>query len=76
MDTSKRIWWIREPGGAERGPVPEDEFQDTLRDGKIPLGSEIKSNYMDAWRPLLEVVSSDETFIRPSTMPPPEPEGA
>ena len=72
MDISKREWWVRSAGG-EEGPIPEETFQDRLRAGDIPLQSEIKSNYMDDWKPLLEIVSSDETFHRRSTPPPPVP---
>jgi hypothetical protein len=72
MDIDKREWWVRTPDG-EEGPIPEETFQERLRSGGIPLHSEIKSNYMDEWKPLLEIVSSDETFHRRSTPPPPVP---
>lgn len=65
---------IRSANGSEKeGPLSEEAFQDKLRAGKIPLSSMLKSNVMDDWRALLEVVSTDETFLRPSTMPPPPP---
>ncbi len=72
MDISKREWWIR-IGDDEEGPLSEDAFQDRLRAGEFPLSAEIKSNYMDDWTLLLTVVANDESFRRPSTMPPPEP---
>jgi len=74
MDVSTRKWWIRQPDGAETGPLGEDDFQHQLRQGKFPLGSVLKSDRMADWKPLLEVVATDETFARPSTMPPPTPE--
>lgn len=70
MDLSQRKWWVRTPEG-EQGPIPEDEFQDQLRAGDIPLHAELKSNFMDEWKPLLDVISSDESFHRRSTTPPP-----
>lgn len=72
MDVTKRQWWIKY-GDKEEGPLGEEEFQQRLRAGEFPLGSEIKSNFMSKWESLLKIVSSDETFRRPSTMPPPEP---
>lgn len=72
MDVSNRKWWIRTAEG-EEGPVCEDPFQDRLRAGLIPLNSMVKSNFMDAWQPLLAIVSTDETFRRPSTIPPVPP---
>lgn len=50
----------------------EELFQERLRAGKIPLMAEVKSNYMENWEPLLTYISNDETFRRPSTLPPPE----
>jgi hypothetical protein len=72
VDVANRKWWIR-TGDVEQGPVDEDCFQEKLRAGEIPLKSVIKSNYMKDWEPLLMYISTDETFRRPSTMPPPEP---
>lgn len=69
MDLSQRKWWVRTPEG-EEGPISEDDFQDRLRAGNVPLHAEIKSNYMDEWKPLLDVISSDESFHRRSTPPP------
>jgi len=73
MDVCNREWLVRSPDGAESGPFPEDEFQERLRKGEFALGSLLKSDRMDDWKPLLEVVATDETFVRPSTMPPPAP---
>ncbi len=64
---------LRLPDGNQDGPLSEDEFQDRLRAGKLPLSASVKSNGMQEWKPLLEVVSTDETFLRPSSMPPPPP---
>ena len=72
MDVSKRKWWIK-LGDDEEGPMTEGAFQERLRAGRIPLKSLIKSNFMDGWEPLLSYISADETFRRPSTLPPPEP---
>jgi hypothetical protein len=73
MDVSSRTWRIRMPDGTEVGPLGEEEFQDRLRRGEFPLGSQLRSDRMEAWKPLLEVVSTDESFARPSTIPPPVP---
>lgn len=72
MDITNREWWIR-TDDVEQGPFAEDDFQEKLRAGEIPLKSVVKSNYMTDWEPLLKYISADETFRRPSTMPPPEP---
>jgi hypothetical protein len=72
MDITNRKWWIRTADN-EEGPIDEDSFQDRLRAGLIPLNSKIKSNMMDGWQPLLAIVSTDETFRRPSTIPPMPP---
>lgn len=69
MDVSTRKWWIR-IGNEETGPFDEDLFQDKLRAGEISLRSEVKSNFMSNWEPLLSVVSKDETFRRRSSVPP------
>jgi hypothetical protein len=69
MDLSERKWWVRTPEG-EEGPIEEEDFQDQLRAGNVPLHAEIKSNMMNEWKPLLEVISSDESFHRRSTPPP------
>ena len=73
MDTSKRTWVIKTPEGGEEGPFSEDEFQDRLRAGDIPLHYQIKSNFMAGYQPLLLVISTDSTFRRESSMPPPPP---
>jgi hypothetical protein len=73
MDISTRQWWIRKPDGTEVGPLIEDEFQHRLRKGEFPLSSLLKSDRMESWKSLLEVVATDETFARPSTVPPPVP---
>ena len=75
MDIAERTWWVLSTEGAEEGPIPEEEFQERLRAGKIPLGAKIKSNFMSDWEDLLKVITADESFRRPSTMPPPEPLG-
>lgn len=72
MDVSKRQWWIR-VDGVEEGPVTEDDFQGKLRSGEVPLWAEIKSNFMESWSPLLTYIANDETFRRPSSLPPPPP---
>ena len=72
MDVTNRKWWIR-IGDVEEGPLGEDEFQEKLRAGDISLKALVKSNFMNDWEPLLKYISCDETFRRPSTMPPHEP---
>lgn len=72
IDISKRQWHIK-VDDQEEGPIPEDDFQVRLRAGNIPLNALIKSNFMGDWKPLLSIVASDETFRRPSTMPPSPP---
>ena len=72
IDVSKRHWHIK-VDDQEEGPIPEDDFQNRLRAGEIPLTAVIKSNFMDDWKPLLSIVASDQTFRRPSTMPPSAP---
>jgi hypothetical protein len=74
MDIEKRTWMIRSNNGETQGPFKEDEFQEKLRAGEIPFYYHLKSNLMNEWKPLLDVVSTDETFRRPSTLPPAEPE--
>lgn len=69
MDVSNRKWWIK-LGEKVEGPIEEEAFQTRLRAGQIPLQSHIKSNFMDDWEPLLEYISADETFRRPSNLPP------
>ena len=69
MDVSTRKWWIR-LGNEEKGPLDEESFQEMLRAGEISLRSEVKSNLMSDWAPLLSVVSKDETFRRRSSVPP------
>jgi hypothetical protein len=69
MDLSQRKWWVRTDEG-EEGPIDEEDFQERLRAGDVPLHAELKSNQMDEWKPLLEVISSDESFHRRSTPPP------
>ena len=71
MDISKREWWIKIED-KEEGPLIEEAFQEKLRAGKIPLMALVKSNQMNDWEPLLTYISSDESFRRPSTMPPVE----
>jgi hypothetical protein len=72
MDVANRKWWIKTVGG-EEGPLDEETFQERLRAGKIPLNAVIKSDSMDRWEPLLKYIADDESFRRPSTLPPPEP---
>ena len=72
MDVSKRKWWVK-LGEDEDGPIAEEVFQERLRSGQIPLKSVVKSNFMEQWEPLLSYISVDETFRRPSTLPPPVP---
>jgi hypothetical protein len=74
MDIEKRTWMIRSNNGETQGPFNEDEFQEKLRAGEIPFYYHLKSNHMNEWKPLLDVVSTDETFRRPSTLPPTDPE--
>ena len=69
MDVQNRKWWIKN-GDVEEGPIDEDDFQSRLRSGEIPLGVMIKSNEMDTWEGLLKIVATDDTFKRPSRMPP------
>lgn len=73
MDVSDRTWMIKPTGGKKQGPFTEEEFQGKLRAGDIPLTSKIKSNRMKKWMPLIDVITNDETFLRPSSMPPPPP---
>ena len=73
MDIEQRTWLVRTADGVEQGPFSEDEFQDRLRAGDIPLFYQIKSNQMNDWKPILDVITSDESFHRTSTMPPPLP---
>ena len=73
MDVSDRTWMINLNGGKKEGPLSEEAFQDKLRAGDIPLTSMVKSNRMKKWKPLIEVISTDETFLRPSSMPPSPP---
>jgi hypothetical protein len=73
MDTANRKWWIR-VNGTEQGPIDEDDFQQKLRAGEISLKAAVKSNYMVDFEPLLRYISADETFRRPSTVPPPDPD--
>jgi len=73
MDVSERTWMIKPTGGNKEGPLSEEAFQDKLRAGDIPLTSQVKSNRMKKWTPLIEVITSDETFLRPSSMPPSPP---
>ncbi|MBN2525928.1 MAG: hypothetical protein JXR76_05995 [Deltaproteobacteria bacterium] len=70
MDIEKRTWMIRSNKGETWGPFPEHEFQEKLRAGEFPYYYSLKSNQMKNWQPLLEVVSTDETFRRASTIPP------
>ena len=72
MSIEKRTWMIKSNKGEKFGPYPEEEFQEKLRAGEFPYYYTLKSNQMKDWRPLLEVVSSDETFRRASTIPPAE----
>ena len=72
MDVTTRKWWIR-IGDVEQGPMNEDEFQEKLRAGDISLKAVVKSNFMNDWEPLLKYISYDETFRRPSAVPPPQP---
>lgn len=72
MDVSKRQWWLR-LGDEQLGPLSEDDFQERLRNGEFALEAEVKSSMMDGWKPLLAIVAEDESFRRPSTMPPPMP---
>ena len=65
---------VKSDKGVKQGPFPEEIFQEKLRAGDIPYYFSLKSNQMKEWQPLLEVVSSDETFRRASTLPPPEEE--
>ena len=53
--------------------MDEEEFQEKLRAGNISLKAVVKSNFMNTWEPLLKYISCDETFRRPSTVPPPQP---
>lgn len=71
MNVENRTWMIKSNRGETKGPFPEAQFQDKLRAGEIPFYYSIKSNEMDDWKPLVQVVSTDETFRRASTMPPP-----
>ena len=73
MDVSDRTWRIKPTGGKKEGPLTEEEFQNKLRAGDVPLTSMVKSNKMKKWKPLIEVITCDETFLRPSSMPPPPP---
>ena len=68
MDVTTREWQIR-IGDIEEGPINEIDFQNRLRAGEIPLKAEAKSNMMDHWKPLLEIISSDASFRRPSSVP-------
>jgi hypothetical protein len=72
MNFENRKWWIK-TGEGEEGPFIEDVFQERLRSGEIPLGAVIKSDSMDNWQPLLKYIADDESFRRPSTIPPPSP---
>jgi hypothetical protein len=72
MDIANRKWWIR-VNNAEQGPIDEDDFQQRLRAGEVSLKASVKSNYMTDLEPLLQYVSKDESFRRPSTLPPPDP---
>ena len=69
MDIENRKWWIKN-GDAVEGPIDEEDFQSRLRAGSIPLGVMIKSDAMVGFEPLLKVVSTDDSFKRPSTAPP------
>ena len=71
MDIDKRTWMIKSNTGETQGPFLEAVFQEKLRAGDIPFYYSLKSNQMSDWQPLLEVVSTDETFRRASTLPPP-----
>ncbi|MBN2715360.1 MAG: hypothetical protein JXX14_05865 [Deltaproteobacteria bacterium] len=62
---------IKSNTGETQGPFQENVFQEKLRAGEIPFYYFLKSDQMEDWRPLLDVVSNDETFRRASTMPPP-----
>ncbi len=73
MDVSDRTWMIKPTGGKKEGPFSEEAFQDKLRAGDIPLSSQVQSNKMKKWKSLIEVISTDETFLRPSSMPPSPP---
>ncbi|MBN2340591.1 MAG: DUF4339 domain-containing protein [Deltaproteobacteria bacterium] len=73
MDITNRTWMVKTNKGETQGPFPEDQFQERLRAGEIPFYYYLKSSEMDDWQPLLDVISSDDSFRRPSTMPPPEP---
>ena len=73
MDVSDRTWMIKPTGGKKEGPLSEEEFQNKLRAGDVPLTSQVKSNRMKKWTPLIEVITHDETFLRPSSMPPSPP---
>ena len=64
---------IKPTGGKKEGPLSEEEFQNKLRAGDVPLTSLVKSNRMKKWTPLIEVITHDETFLRPSSMPPSPP---
>ncbi len=70
MDVSKRTWMVK-VDDREEGPIPEETFQQRLRAGEFSLRALIKSSFTDKWEPLLMVVASDESFRRPSTIPPP-----
>lgn len=70
MNIENRTWMVRSNKGELLGPFPENEFQEKLRAGEIPYYYSLKSNQMTDWQPLLEVVSTDETFRRASTIPP------
>ena len=69
MDVENREWWIKFEG-MDEGPIGEDDFQSRLRAGELPLKALIKSNFMESFEPLLTVVTTDQTFRRPSKLPP------
>lgn len=73
MNTEYRTWMVISNTGETQGPFSEQQFQNKLRAGDFPFFYKIKSNEMTQWRPILDVVSEDQSFRRPSTTPPPEP---
>ncbi len=73
MDVSRRKWWIKN-GNEEQGPIDEETFQARLRAGEFSLKVLVKSDAMEDWEPLLSVVTTDATFLRPSKLPPPATE--
>jgi len=64
---------IRSNTGEVTGPLGEEEFQEKLRAGEIPFFYDIRSSAMTDWKPLVKVISEDNSFHRASTTPPPPP---